>query len=61
MDAIVPVERIHADEEHLLQAIPPNSQDAVVSCLSLHWINDLPGTTTFLPSPLFIFRLLISP
>ena len=39
----MPVERIHADEEHLLQAIKPNSQEAVVSCLSLHWVNDLPG------------------
>ncbi|KAH9899453.1 S-adenosyl-L-methionine-dependent methyltransferase [Cubamyces lactineus] len=39
----VEVERIHADEENLLQAIPPNSQEAIVSCLSLHWVNDLPG------------------
>jgi NADH dehydrogenase [ubiquinone] 1 alpha subcomplex assembly factor 5 len=37
------VERIHGDEESLLQYVPKNSQDAVVSCLSLQWINDLPG------------------
>jgi NADH dehydrogenase [ubiquinone] 1 alpha subcomplex assembly factor 5 len=40
----VPVERIVADEEHLLETVTPNSQDAIVSCMSLHWINDLPGT-----------------
>ncbi|KAK0206895.1 S-adenosyl-L-methionine-dependent methyltransferase [Desarmillaria ectypa] len=39
----VPVERIHADEEELLQVMEPNSQEAIVSCLSLQWINDLPG------------------
>ncbi|EIN10944.1 S-adenosyl-L-methionine-dependent methyltransferase [Punctularia strigosozonata HHB-11173 SS5] len=37
------VERIHGDEERLLEVIPRNSQEAVVSCLSLHWVNDLPG------------------
>ncbi|KAI0758111.1 S-adenosyl-L-methionine-dependent methyltransferase [Fomes fomentarius] len=37
------VERIQADEENLLQVIPRNSQEAIVSCLSLHWVNDLPG------------------
>lgn len=37
------VERIHADEEHLLDTVPRNSQEAIVSCLSLHWVNDLPG------------------
>ena len=40
---LVQVERIHADEENLLQVIPHNSQEAIVSCLSLHWVNDLPG------------------
>jgi SAM-dependent methyltransferase len=30
-----------ADEE--LLPIAPNSVDLVVSCLSLHWVNDLPG------------------
>ncbi|KAI0722474.1 S-adenosyl-L-methionine-dependent methyltransferase [Earliella scabrosa] len=39
----VEVERIHADEENLLQVVPRDSQDAIVSCLSLHWVNDLPG------------------
>ncbi|KAG7447579.1 S-adenosyl-L-methionine-dependent methyltransferase [Guyanagaster necrorhizus] len=39
----VPVERIHADEEELLQIVEPNTQEAIVSCLSLQWINDLPG------------------
>jgi hypothetical protein len=39
----VPVQRIVADEEELLNVIKPNSQDAIVSCMNLHWINDLPG------------------
>ncbi|KAI0065953.1 S-adenosyl-L-methionine-dependent methyltransferase [Artomyces pyxidatus] len=39
----VPVEREALDEEKLLESIPRNSQDAIVSCLSLHWVNDLPG------------------
>ncbi|KAG6850925.1 hypothetical protein H0H93_006751 [Arthromyces matolae] len=39
----VEIERIHAEEEDLLQVIEPGSQEAVVSCLSLHWVNDLPG------------------
>ena len=39
----VPVERVHGDEENLLQHIERNSQEAVLSCLSLHWVNDLPG------------------
>ena len=39
----MPVERIHADEEQLLETIPPASQEAIVSCLNLHWVNDLPG------------------
>ncbi|KAG2349213.1 S-adenosyl-L-methionine-dependent methyltransferase [Suillus weaverae] len=37
------VERVHADEENLLDVLPRNSQEAIVSCLSLHWVNDLPG------------------
>ncbi|KAL5487701.1 hypothetical protein ACEPAI_5809 [Sanghuangporus weigelae] len=40
----IEVERIQCDEEALLQTLPPNSQEAIVSCLSLHWVNDLPGT-----------------
>jgi len=39
----VEVERIRGDEENILQSVAPNSQEAVVSCLSLHWVNDLPG------------------
>jgi NADH dehydrogenase [ubiquinone] 1 alpha subcomplex assembly factor 5 len=39
----VQVERLVLDEEKLLDVIPRNSQEAIVSCLSLHWINDLPG------------------
>ncbi|KII95277.1 hypothetical protein PLICRDRAFT_48238 [Plicaturopsis crispa FD-325 SS-3] len=39
----VEVQRIHADEERLLEAVGRNSQEAVVSCLSLQWVNDLPG------------------
>lgn len=39
----VQVERLVVDEEKLLDVIPRNSQEAVVSCLSLHWVNDLPG------------------
>ena len=42
-NAAVKVERIHADEENLLATIPPESQEAIISCLSLHWVNDLPG------------------
>jgi hypothetical protein len=39
----VQVERRVVDEEKLLDTIPRNSQEAIVSCLSLHWVNDLPG------------------
>lgn len=39
----VPVTQRVGDEEELLQNVPRNSFDAVVSCLSLHWVNDLPG------------------
>ncbi|KAF9478401.1 S-adenosyl-L-methionine-dependent methyltransferase [Pholiota conissans] len=42
-DFEVEIERIHADEENLFKAVEPDSQEAVVSCLSLHWVNDLPG------------------
>ncbi|KAF6762042.1 hypothetical protein DFP72DRAFT_842112 [Ephemerocybe angulata] len=34
---IVQVERIQGDEENLLQHIERESQEAVLSCLSLHW------------------------
>ncbi|KAG9317317.1 S-adenosyl-L-methionine-dependent methyltransferase [Chiua virens] len=39
----VQVERIQGDEESLLELLPRNSREAIVSCLSLHWVNDLPG------------------
>jgi len=39
----VPITQKVGDEEELLQNVPRNSFDAVVSCLSLHWVNDLPG------------------
>ncbi|KAJ3561734.1 hypothetical protein NP233_g10014 [Leucocoprinus birnbaumii] len=39
----IDIERRQGDEENLLQIVSPNSQEAVVSCLSLHWVNDLPG------------------
>jgi len=39
----VEIDRRQLDEEELLASIPISSQDAVVSCLSMHWINDLPG------------------
>ncbi|KAG8965478.1 hypothetical protein FRC03_000475 [Tulasnella sp. 419] len=42
----VNIKRICADEERLLEVIQPNSQDAAISCLSLHWVNDLPGALT---------------
>lgn len=45
---------MHADEEKLLENIPPNSQDAIVSCLSLHWVNDLPGMSILDLDPLSI-------
>ncbi|TFK72058.1 S-adenosyl-L-methionine-dependent methyltransferase [Pluteus cervinus] len=39
----VDVQRVHADEESLLNVIEPNTQEAVTSCLTMHWVNDLPG------------------
>jgi len=39
----VPVERIHLDEEELASHFEENSHDCIMSCLSMHWINDLPG------------------
>ena len=40
---IVDIERIHGNEENILEIFSSDSQEAVVSCLSLHWVNDLPG------------------
>lgn len=37
----MPVERRVVDEENL--PFKENSLDAVISSLSMHWINDLPG------------------
>ncbi|KAF8165669.1 S-adenosyl-L-methionine-dependent methyltransferase [Crassisporium funariophilum] len=42
-DFEVEVERVHGNEENIMEYFAPDSQEAVVSCLSLHWINDLPG------------------
>ncbi|GAA5873295.1 hypothetical protein JCM8547_007062 [Rhodosporidiobolus lusitaniae] len=39
----VPLERLHLDEEALASHFPENSHDCIMSCLSMHWINDLPG------------------
>ncbi|KAK4704205.1 NADH dehydrogenase [ubiquinone] 1 alpha subcomplex assembly factor 5, partial [Phenoliferia sp. Uapishka_3] len=42
LESEVPIERVVCDEEDL--PFEENSQDAIMSCLSLHWVNDLPGT-----------------
>ena len=42
LDAGIESHIVHADEEFLPFA--DNSVDLVVSCMSLHWTNDLPGT-----------------
>ena len=39
--------REQLDEEDLLSVVQRNSQDAIVSCLNLHWVNDLPGARKF--------------
>lgn len=41
----VQLERVQGDEENLLEILPRNSHEAIVSCLSLHWVNDLPGVS----------------
>ncbi|KAI8454669.1 S-adenosyl-L-methionine-dependent methyltransferase [Phakopsora pachyrhizi] len=38
----VEIERIQMDEESV--SFENGSKDCIVSCLSLHWVNDLPGT-----------------
>lgn len=43
----VPLERIHLDEEALASHFEENSHDCIMSCLSMHWINDLPGEHSF--------------
>jgi NADH dehydrogenase [ubiquinone] 1 alpha subcomplex assembly factor 5 len=37
------ITRVVADEESILSHFKPSSFDAVLSSMSLHWINDLPG------------------
>lgn len=37
------ITRTHLDEEKLLSHLQENSQDAIITTLGLHWINDLPG------------------
>lgn len=39
----VPLERIHLDEEALSSHFEENSHECIMSCLALHWVNDLPG------------------
>lgn len=41
--ALVPLERIHLDEEALASHFDENSHECIMSCLSMHWVNDLPG------------------
>ncbi|KAH9817287.1 S-adenosyl-L-methionine-dependent methyltransferase [Melampsora americana] len=36
------IQRILTDEESL--NLSPNTHECIMSCLSLHWVNDLPGT-----------------
>jgi len=43
----VEIERICGDEEKLLEFVEPGSLEGVISCLSLHWMNDLPGKAFF--------------
>lgn len=43
----VPIERVHLDEEELASHFEENSHDCIMSCLSMHWINDLPGASPF--------------
>ncbi|GAA6026164.1 hypothetical protein JCM8202_005316 [Rhodotorula sphaerocarpa] len=40
----VPLERIHLDEEALSSHFEENTHECIMSCLALHWVNDLPGT-----------------
>ncbi|GAA5846884.1 hypothetical protein JCM9279_004483 [Rhodotorula babjevae] len=59
----VPVERVHIDEEELASHFEENSHDCIMSCLSMHWINDLPGTLvqikrTLRPDGVFIGSML---
>ncbi|KZS97847.1 S-adenosyl-L-methionine-dependent methyltransferase [Sistotremastrum niveocremeum HHB9708] len=60
---LVDVQRMHADEESLLNSLKPSSVPAITSCLSLHWTNDLPGVLiqireALLPDGLFLGAML---
>jgi NADH dehydrogenase [ubiquinone] 1 alpha subcomplex assembly factor 5 len=44
--AEVPTETVIMDEEHL--KLKPDSVDAVLSSLSLHWVNDLSGNNNYI-------------
>ncbi|POY73965.1 hypothetical protein BMF94_2973 [Rhodotorula taiwanensis] len=44
LESEVPLERIHLDEEALASHFDENSHECIMSCLSMHWVNDLPGT-----------------
>ncbi|KZT42971.1 S-adenosyl-L-methionine-dependent methyltransferase [Sistotremastrum suecicum HHB10207 ss-3] len=62
-DFEVDVQRMHADEESLLNSLKPSSVPAITSCLSLHWTNDLPGVLiqireALLPDGLFLGAML---
>tara|TARA_B100000683_G_scaffold115373_1_gene113344 strand:- start:4804 stop:5946 length:1143 start_codon:yes stop_codon:yes gene_type:complete len=53
----VEISYVQGDEENL--PIQMNSVDAVISCLGLHWVNDLPGAmssaaATLVPDGLFL-------
>ncbi|EFJ50103.1 hypothetical protein VOLCADRAFT_58666, partial [Volvox carteri f. nagariensis] len=52
---------VRGDEEHL--PLRPNSVDLIISCLGLHWANDLPGAMAqcrmaLVPDGLFLSALL---
>lgn len=46
LDNGVALSRVLADEEYL--PFQPNTFDAVLSSMSLHWVNDLPGELLFI-------------
>lgn len=53
------IKRVVGDEECLLSLFKSNSFDAILSCMSLHWINDLPGVLsaihdTLVPDGMFM-------
>ncbi|BGP36206.1 hypothetical protein JCM10449v2_000104 [Rhodotorula kratochvilovae] len=63
VDSSMPVERIHLDEEQLASRFEEDSHDCIMSCLSMHWINDLPGALvqikrTLRPDGVFIGSML---